>query len=548
MTLMIKIKIFFKTLLARFKRSDLSIYSSAEPSVAFLKSWRPYVIILLFGLALYGRTVFFDLTYLDDNALIVENYSIISDVRNLGLVFTNDVFFSTDRSYYRPMLNLSFMPEAVTAEPIAALFYLVNIGLHILATILLFLFLTKINQRRILSLGLSLFFLVHPVLAQAVAWIPGRNDSLLAVFILAAWISFLNFSLKPRLWTYIGYLVFFCLALMTKESAVVLPFLIAYYFLYLRPERVNRHDRYLLLGGSGAIIFFWFLMRRLVLGDLITSPGSMLEATISNSAVWLVYLGKIIWPFNLSLLPTLADSSIIYGLICLALLALGLIFSRYHRWRYLIFGGAWFGLFLLPSLFLSAEFPYFLEHRLYLPMMGFLLILSELDIFSRLNWRRSITIWIAVIILLFLAVLSFRHSSYFSDRITFWQTAASGSPQAPLAQRNLGAMYYLDGNYDDALIHYRAALELNPTEAMVHNNIGLIYLERGDLEEAEQEFFQELKVNPFYDKALFNLGELYYRQGRPGEASRFWQETLKVNPNHQPAFSRLLNQEKPLQY
>ena len=528
-------------------RSERSLDSRSPDatgySSCFLDAWRPYLIFILIALALYGRTLFFDFTYLDDNALILENYPLLSDWRNLGAIFSSDVFLSPDKFYYRPLLNLSFMLDAFWAGPLPTFFHLTNILLHILSAALLFVFLQKFDLKKISAFFLTLFFLVHPALSQAVAWIPGRNDSLLTVFILAAWLAFFSFSRRPRLAAYGAYLLFFCLALLSKESAVALPFLLAYYLLFLSPEKNNRFERWLFVVGSGAIIFFWFLLRRLALGAAGSDYSDMIGGALANSGAWLVYLGKLFWPFNLRLLPTLADSSFVPGIIILVLLAVGFYFSRQADIRRLIFGALWFFVFLFPSLLLSDSFPYFLEHRLYLPLVGLLLVIAELDIFSRLNWSRLRTRIIIFGILILLAGLSFQQSGYFRNRLIFWQTAVSGSPQASLAHRNLGAMYYLDGRQEEAIVHYRAALEINSQEAMVHNNIGLIYLEKGDWEAAEQEFWQELAINPDYDKTLFNLGELYKRRGQEVQAREFWRRTLLANPRHYQAAERLLLDE-----
>jgi len=44
----------------------------------------------------------------------------------------------------------------------------------------------------------SLLFAVHPVSAQAVAWIPGGNDPLATIFIVSAFIFFINYFIPCR--------------------------------------------------------------------------------------------------------------------------------------------------------------------------------------------------------------------------------------------------------------------------------------------------------------------------------------------------------------
>ena len=115
-------------------------------------------------------------------------------------------------------------------------------------------------------------------------------------------------------------------------------------------------------------------------------------------------------------------------------------------------------------------------------------------------------------------MLSFSLAAYhlpnFQNRLIFWQSAVFSSPSSPIAHRNLGAMLYLDGRKDEAIVQYQLALQANKNEPMAHNNIGLIYMEKGDLQAAESEFKRELEINPGYDKTLINLNNLLILKNR----------------------------------
>lgn len=516
----------------------------------FYKIWskiKPYFLIIVIGLTLYGRTVFFDFSYLDDNALILDNHYILSDVRNIGLVLSSDVFFSADRNYYRPLLNLSLMLDTAIGGTNPFVFHFCNVFLHLLASILVFLFFKKIGSRKNLSLFLALVFLVHPALTQAVAWIPGRNDSLLAIMVLGAWLSVLSFFSRPRLISYLFYLGLFYLALLTKETAVGLPVLVAFYAVISRPVNFQRTERWLLAIGSGVVMFFWLIMRQLALGANSFGVVKAFLSILSNIEGILLYIGKLFLPFNLGVFPILADSRFFYGVFSLVILFLLILTSRQRFSARIYFGITWFGLFLLPSFIRLVGLPDFLEHRAYLSFVGFLIIISEIDWVKRIDWRRKIVIVVAVCILTGLSLLSFYHSGYFRNRLTFWQAAVKTSPHSPLSQRNLGVMYYFEKDFELAIKHYQAAILLNKQEPMVHNNLGVVYLEQKRYDEAEKEFLLELAVNPGYDKALFNLGESYYFRGRQAEAARFWQEALTVNPGYVEARQRLLIWQNQIQ-
>ena len=59
----------------------------------WLNTWRPYFLFFLIIFIIYGQTLFFGLTYWDDNALIIDNQEILSDFRNIKTIFSTDAFF-----------------------------------------------------------------------------------------------------------------------------------------------------------------------------------------------------------------------------------------------------------------------------------------------------------------------------------------------------------------------------------------------------------------------------------------------------------------------
>lgn len=506
----------------------------------WLATWRPYFLLLVLIFLVYGRSLFFDLTFLDGNTLILDKQEILSDISNLSSIFTTDAFFSENRLYYRPMLNVSFMFDALFGSLNYAVYHLSNIIWHFLAVVLSFALLSRLFKRKQLAFLLAVIMAVHPALSQAVAWLPGRNDSLVTVFAILSFWFFLNFLEKEKISNFIALSLFFFLSLLSKETVIFLPLLfIAYFFIFRYDWRVKGRNLLLSLLGSGTVMFIWFLLRDVALrGGQINSTSafiSILENLLPSGAM----MAKIFLPFNLSGLLVAVDTSYIYILIILPILIFLFIFSKYKDWRYILFGFFWFGIFFFPPFIIAEAAPFLLEHRLYLPYLGLAIAafgFSELRSFS---WVRKRHLLIAAILTLFFAGISFFHIGIFSDRLTFWESAAASSPHSPLAQKNLGAMYYLDGNLDKAEIRFRQALNLNPDEAMVHNNLGAIYIDRGDLWRAEAELNKELDLYPNYDIALFNLGRVYYQRKEYQSAALLWQKALQANPLNYQAQLRL---------
>ncbi len=506
----------------------------------FLRSWRPYLVIIVLGFLLYSQILFFDLTYLDDNTLIIDNQDIISDIKNLPLIFSSDAFFSGTNFYYRPILNLSFMLDTVLAGDIYFVYFLVNILLHLATAIMVFLILQKINIRKSASFLLSLVFLMHPAISQAVAWLPGRNDSLLAIFAIPAIWFLILFNEKPKLRFLLLYTLFFFLALLTKETSVFLPVLAVAYFLTIgRRQAAGKSEKFLVLLMSFFAGVIWYLMRNLAFGSENISMVDALQSIGSNLLNAIVLMGKIMLPINLSVLPVPADSSLWWAAAAFSLTIIAFFKSREINWLRWFFGLSWLLIFLLPPFVISASAPYILEHRLYLPIVGFLIMASELSFIKKLDFTRKKVKIIVFGVLIVLALITFFHSHQFKNRLVFWESAVKDSPHSVLAQKNMGAMYYLDGRLKEAEKHYLEALRLEPSEPMVNNNLGLIYVGQGDEEMAEKFFLKELSLYPDYDKALFNLGFLYYKQGKISEAKYLLEACLRSNPRHSDAYRYL---------
>jgi tetratricopeptide (TPR) repeat protein len=262
------------------------------------------------------------------------------------------------------------------------------------------------------------------------------------------------------------------------------------------------------------------------------SIDSILESGLSSPLVFLVYLGKLFLPFNLSVYPILEDTSLLWGIFSILILGSVLIFCRKKLdWKKVIFALVWFVIFLAPSLIrpnpdIKSDY---LEHRLYLPFIGFLVL--ALSVFETNVLKNYLKPLLIIALLLILAVINLNHQNNFKNRISFWENAVTNSPHSPLANRNYGAMLYLDGDLERAKGYFEKALELNSNEQMAHNNLGVIYMEKGDYEKAEEEFSKEVEINQGYVSAYSNLGILYLKMEKYDEALKNLEIAVQLNPS-----------------
>lgn len=518
----------------------------------FLSSKRPFFWIISVVFFVYLSTLFHDIVYLDDNVLVVEHYYFNEHLTNSFQAFGEDIFRSPQGggTFYRPILRLSFISDAIFGEKaIIFMSHLTNMALHILSICAFFYLLLKIGLKKEAALLFSLIFAIHPLTAQTVAFIPGRNDSLLAVFIFLSLIYFLNFLENNTGKQYFLHLLFFTLALFTKETAIVLPAICAAYivvFIGFQEIKNNLKKYSHLIIGWMVLVSTWFVIRHEVMGAFVGNADyNIFQSIFNNLPAILPAIGKIFLPFDLSVFPVMKDMSMLYGIISLLLLLIWFILSKEKNYKMIIFGFLWFLIFILLTLLKPTDtMPEFSENRIYIPMLGFVFIIWGLRIpkffnnFEEKNVKRNMIILAVGLIIIFSCVTIYRNK-YYKNKINFWENAVKTSPSFAFNHNNLGAMNYLDKKLDIAEVEFKKALDLNPKEKMAHNNLGLIYMDRGELEKSEEEFKKELEINPAYDNGYFNMGLLYYKLGRKSEAEDAWKNVLKINPNFNSALNNL---------
>ncbi|MFA4844436.1 MAG: tetratricopeptide repeat protein [Candidatus Margulisiibacteriota bacterium] len=498
----------------------------------FLKGSRPYLWIIGIGFLLYAQTLLFGFTNFDDDALIQNNYSTLHSFSKITQVFREDVFHNDPDSphyYYRPMLILSFMLDAQLGGISPFRFHLTNILLHLLAACLLFVFLKKLKYKRALSLFLSLIFTVHPALTQAVAWVPGRNDSLLAVFALLAFISFLDFKETKKWSACLLHFLFFVLALFTKETAMMLPLLcLAYIYLIMKGKLFSANNLGLISGWL-VVFAFWFSLRLAAVKTAIPLADVVRSSYLSLPAV-LPYLGKIFFPFNLSAIPLLRDMTFDCGIAAFLFILNALIFTKERRNNFVAFGILWFLLFLLPSFICkgpSGEIIILIEHRIYLSLIGLCIVLLETDLLKRLDLTNMRSFLAGLQFILFFSLIAFNHSVIFKNGTGFWENVVRNSPHMTIAHWKLANHYARAGLADKAEIEYKRAIELNYWLRLAHNNLGCIYKEQNRLKEAKAEFEIEIKINPASNFAYINLGNIYYDRKNYKQAIYYYDEAIK---------------------
>src|SRR3990167_6045963 len=148
------------------------------------------LIIILIPILLYLNTLPNIFVY-DDAYVITENY-FIKSLGNLPKLFTKDYLPFSGELSYRPIVTLTyFFDYAIWGlNPLG--YHLTNVILHTVNVFLFYVFIKSITRTRTLTILATLLFLSHPLLTETVNAVCYRDDILVSIFFLLAFIYFIK--------------------------------------------------------------------------------------------------------------------------------------------------------------------------------------------------------------------------------------------------------------------------------------------------------------------------------------------------------------------
>lgn len=528
-------------------------------SDSFFDDKRSYVFLVLACLLVYANSLSGDFLF-DDTEQIVGNPALRS-WDNLIKALTTDVWAfvrETDSKtvpppYYRPIftiyLTITYQLFGLWEQG----WHLMNLAVHTGATLLtyrLFLHLTESNVR--LSFIAALFFALIPVHVESISWISGIPDALAALFYIPAFIFYIRWRKSDEKKFLIYALVSFFLALLCKETPIVLPAV-----LFVWEITVNRTNKPVeFFPAARRVLIFlapivvYLIIRFSVLGKLswkhahnAQAPNEYIFATIPYVVV--SYLKLLLFPFNLSLnYTTRFVESFADGQLWLPLFILVGIAALLYRFRNnltplmrtaigLIF------IPLLPVLNLQVfHHDYIIQDRyLYLPSIGFVLLLGSLleKLWSAENKNyRQIAAGAAVIICLAYAAGTFWQNRVWHSAINLWTRAAEVKPNNWAAHYNRGLAYLQNKNYEAAVADFDASLGIDSfarRDDLIYINRGLAMQGLGRKTEAKENFTKALQIAPRSHEAAVNLGAVLFDEGNYAAAETQFKKALEIKPS-----------------
>jgi len=496
------------------------------------------------GLLVYSSSLNGEFLW-DDHLLVKDNIYIRSWTK-LGKVFTEDIGAgaATRYNFYRPIQMTTYMMDYSIWGLNVVGYHLTNTLLHILVALSIYWLITLLYDNKLLSFLTTTLFVIHPIHTEAVAYISGRADSLAALFMLICLILYIKQHRLKSIGLYFLMLLSYILALLSKEYSLILPALLLLYC-YSFEKRPRRHEVLSILGIS----FIYILVRTAALKILpsYTPYNTTLLQRMPGFFVAITdYLRLLILPSNLHVgygekVFNFGEPKAILGIVILFLLSF-FVFRKRRSNKLVFFSTAWFFITLLPVSNLYPVNAYMAEHWLYLPSIGFFLILADkLCLIYRIKRFRIFTALFIISLLAYYSYLTIKQNGYWREPIAFCERTIKYIPNDRRIYDNLGNAYENIGRYEKAIASFNKALEINPNYAGTYYNLGNVYKALGKYDEAIALYKKALKLDSNFVYAYNNLGNVYTALGKYDEAITLYRKALQVNPNYTDAYYNLGN-------
>ncbi|MBX3461750.1 MAG: glycosyltransferase family 39 protein [Planctomycetes bacterium] len=337
-----------------------------------------------------------------------------------------------------PVAHLSLWLDWRLGGGAAAWPHVTSLLLHAVAGAVLVRLVQALGARPWLALATAAVFVVHPALAESVAWASGRKDVLSGLFVFTALGLSVSYATRPRPRLLVGLSVLGGLAMYSKATAVVLPLLALLVCCHRGADRRRFLAPLVLLLVTLPIAWHH---QTIAAAEGTLAPGAASERLAQVPGAFWHYLATTAWPARLNVLypevDTLAQfrADWLPGCVALALAGVAVAMGwRRPGWRLAALGLAAFVVALLPF---NTAFPASsiaaADRYLYMAVPG--AALAALAALGRL-WPRAAP-WLAAAVLSPLVVWCGGRAQAFADDETLWRQSLAVESANAVAHLNL---------------------------------------------------------------------------------------------------------------
>ena len=519
-----------------------------KPVTTSSSNWQLYILagaIAIVTLFSFSPSLNNSLINWDDNAYVFENKHLDKPLSESIAYFFGPHYFIGN---YVPltMTTLALEYQISGLEP--RVFHTVNLLLHLLNVVLVFWCIYLLSGRKPLVAALvSLFFAVHPMHVESVAWVSELKDVLFTCFFMAGLIAYFKYletktaplypvkdppAKKVRPMQLLGLAFYlFVLSVLSKPAAITFPVVLLLVDCYTRRKFDRRAILEKLPFFVVSVIFGIVAVNAQQADRLLHDNYPVTQRLFFASHSVLVYIEKLFLPFHLSMFypyPVLVHGHLPYFYYVTPVIVALLFYGVYRSLRYdrvIAFGALFFIVNLVLVLqLLSIGDAIMADRYTYVPYLGlFFIIAIFFDRFynsknPRLKQYKLVALGAVIALAIASSALTYARCGVWENDITIADDLCEKFPNDRLVLNNKGFLLFNQHRYGEAVQLYNRAIQQRPDYTMAYINLVNTYIAMNNYDHALATTDSAIKIIPG-DYNLFNArGYLLLKQNKFPEA------------------------------
>jgi tetratricopeptide (TPR) repeat protein len=477
---------------------------------------------------------------LDDSGYIKDN----PDIKSLSAKNIATIFSSFYNANYHPFTTLSYAIEynlfGLNAKP----YHFVNLLIHLLNIFMVFRLIKKVSGKEQVALIVALFFAIHPMHVESVAWISERKDLLYSFFFICGLSTYYEYihATADRNKLYVYTILLFLCSLLSKSTAITFPIMLLIFDYYFQrgwkaKVLVEKIPFFLLSLVFGVINIFSQKSAGAINADLMPDYD-LLQRFFVVCFTTSYYIVKLVLPFDLAVLHFApAELPYYYYLSPLFLILLAfLVYKARTMKRELIFGFLFYLVGIsLTSQIIPVGYVVVSERYSYVPYIGLFFIIGSF--YSVVEEKNSFVQLKPVInyllagVTLFFIVITFQRNKVWQNSINLFTDLVKKYPNQAHAHFILAKNLIDVPDLNAALGSMNRSIELDPKMSESYFYRGNIYYGQENYAAALNDYLKAVELNPKYSEAYYNIGVTYNTTKKYQESIEPLTKAISLVPN-----------------